>query len=200
MFCIGFRNHLPSRWMFPQTDATYKMLGNVQCRNWNGLDKQRIPRTNSPVRWNTLIVVKRYWTFMKNSSRGERMLIHHVTRQLSMMVNSLPPGQNGRHFGRRHFQMHYLEKKCLNCDSNFAETSSQESNWQLTFICSGNGLAPNRWQAITWNNDNPVHLPIYAALRGAELREVSITMKYVLVYPMGTAKAITYKMLKYIYY
>ena len=24
-------------------------------------------------------------------------------------INSSPPGQNGRHFGRRHFQIHFLE-------------------------------------------------------------------------------------------
>ena len=28
---------------------------------------------------------------------------------LSHSINSSPPGQNGRHFDRRHFQMHFLE-------------------------------------------------------------------------------------------
>ena len=27
--------------------------------------------------------------------------------------------------------------------------------------CSGNGLVPNRCQAITWNNDDPIHLDLY---------------------------------------
>ena len=36
-------------------------------------------------------------------------------------------------------------------------------------ICSGNGLAPNRQQAITWSNDDPVYRRIYAALAGDEL-------------------------------
>ena len=31
---------------------------------------------------------------------------------------------------------------------------------------SGNGLAPNRRQAITWTNDDPVQWRIYAALEG----------------------------------
>ena len=34
---------------------------------------------------------------------------------------------------------------------------------------SGNGLAPNRRQAIIWNNYDPVHWRIYAALGGDEL-------------------------------
>ena len=33
----------------------------------------------------------------------------------------------------------------------------------------GNGLAPNRRQAITWTNDGPVHWRIHAALGGDEL-------------------------------
>ena len=33
-------------------------------------------------------------------------------------------------------------------------------------IGSGNGLAPNRRQAITWTNAEPVHWRIYAALWG----------------------------------
>ena len=35
--------------------------------------------------------------------------------------------------------------------------------------CLGNGLAPNRRQAITWTNDDPVYWRIYAALGGEEL-------------------------------
>ena len=42
---------------------------------------------------------------------------------------------------------------------------------QLTInqIGSGNDLAPNRWQAIIWTNDGPVHWCIYVALGGDEL-------------------------------
>ena len=35
----------------------------------------------------------------------------------------------------------------------------------------GNGLAPNRWQAITWNNDGPAHGHEYAS---AGLNELSL--------------------------
>ena len=80
-----------------------------------------------------------------------------------------PPGQNGRHFGRRHFQMHFLEWKWYNSDSNFTDFSSHASNWQYASIGSGNGLAPNRRQAIIWTIDGPDHWRIYAALGGDEL-------------------------------
>ena len=49
---------------------------------------------------------------------------------------------------------------------NFTEMCSQKSNWQWTSICLGNGLSPNRRQAITWTSADPVHWRIYAALGG----------------------------------
>ena len=45
------------------------------------------------------------------------------------------------------------------------------SNWQYVSIGSGNVSVPNGRQAITWTNDDPVHLRIYAALGGDELSE-----------------------------
>ena len=38
---------------------------------------------------------------------------------------------------------------------------------------SGNGLAPNRRQAITWTNAYADHWRIYAALGGDELKHLS---------------------------
>ena len=52
---------------------------------------------------------------------------------------------------------------------NFAEVCSQGSNGQYGSISSGNGLVPNRQQAITWTNVTAVHQRIYAALGGDEL-------------------------------
>ena len=37
-------------------------------------------------------------------------------------------------------------------------------------IGSGNGLAPNRRQAITWTNADPIHWRTYAAPGGNELK------------------------------
>ena len=38
--------------------------------------------------------------------------------------------------------------------SKFNEGHSKEFNWHVP-ISSGNGLAPNKWQAIAWNNVDP---------------------------------------------
>ena len=48
---------------------------------------------------------------------------------------------------------------------------SQESNWQQTSIGSGNGLALNRRQAITWTNADPVRLRIHVAPGGDDLMQ-----------------------------
>ena len=36
-------------------------------------------------------------------------------------INSSLPGQNGRHFGRQHFQMHFLKWKCMNFAEDFTK-------------------------------------------------------------------------------
>ena len=82
---------------------------------------------------------------------------------ITVSVNVLT-WQNGRHLGRRHFQLHFLESKRFNSYSKFTEICSYESNWQYTSIGSDNGLAPNRPQSITWTNDDLVHWRIYVAL------------------------------------
>ena len=42
---------------------------------------------------------------------------------------------------------------------------------QHRFRTSGNGMVPNRWEAITWTNADPFHWHIYAALGGDELTD-----------------------------
>ena len=89
-------------------------------------------------------------------------------RIYSFLINSSPPRQNGRHFGRRHFQMHFLEWKWYNSDSTFTAICSQEFSWEYANIGSGIGLSRNRRQSqsITWTNADPVHWRICAALGG----------------------------------
>ena len=53
----------------------------------------------------------------------------HVTLKKSC-VNLSSSGQNGRHSGRRHFQMPFLVWEWYNSDSNFTEMCSWESKWQ----------------------------------------------------------------------
>ena len=41
---------------------------------------------------------------------------------------------------------------------------SHKDNITMNVAYPGSGLAPNRRQAITWNNADPVHWHLYAAL------------------------------------
>ena len=56
-------------------------------------------------------------------------------------------------FHRQHFQMYFLEWKCMNFAYDFTEVCSWCINQQYTSIGSDNGLAPTRRQAIIWTND-----------------------------------------------
>ena len=49
-------------------------------------------------------------------------------------------------------------------------------NWQKVSIGLGNGLAPNRRQAITWTNVDRVHWRIYAARGGGLTLRVPTVM------------------------
>ena len=72
-------------------------------------------------------------------------------------------------FCRRHFQMHFLEWKCLNFYWYFTKDYSRGCNWWYTSVGSGNGLAPTRRQAIIWTNDHLVNSCIYASFGLNEL-------------------------------
>ena len=90
--------------------------------------------------------------------------------------NSSPSGQNGRHVGRWQCQMYFLEWKWW-----FPLNFFQEVNWQYASIGSGNGLAPNRRQAYSWTNADPVHWCIYVTLGGDEL--IYTNLWFVITYP-----------------
>ena len=45
------------------------------------------------------------------------------------------------------------QMKILYFDYNFTERCLLGSKWQYVIIASGNGLSPNRRQAIIWTND-----------------------------------------------
>ena len=59
-------------------------------------------------------------------------------------------------------------------DRNFAEVCSLGPNWQDVSIGSGNGMSPNRRQAITLTNADSVHRLIHAALGEDELTIYSL--------------------------
>ena len=56
-------------------------------------------------------------------------------------------------FPRQHFQMHFLEWKCMNFHYDFIEVCSLGSNLQYSSIDSDNGFAPARRQATVLTND-----------------------------------------------
>ena len=58
-------------------------------------------------------------------------------------------------FCRWQFDMHFIEWKLSCLDLYFIEVCSWGSNWQYVNIGSGNGLALNRWPAITWSSMDP---------------------------------------------
>ena len=79
----------------------------------------------------------------------------------AMLFNSSTPGQNGRHSHRWHFQMHFLEWKCLNFDENFTE------------ICSlGIDNIPALVQIMAWRRpgDKPLSEPKLTRFAEAYMR------------------------------
>ena len=88
---------------------------------------------------------------------------------------SPPPVQNGRNFGRRYFQMHFLWMKIMKFWFKF--------HWNLFPIDNKSVLvqvmAWRIWRqaAITWTNDGPVHWRIYAALGGDGFKPLDANLK-----------------------
>ena len=78
-------------------------------------------------------------------------------------VSTLRPRQDGRLFGRRHFQIQIHQWKCFDFDKNLTKMYSLGSNQQHSNIGSDNGLAPNRQQAVIWTNDGLVYWCIYSS-------------------------------------
>ena len=54
-------------------------------------------------------------------------------------------------------------------NQNFNRINSYQSIWWEVIIGSGDGLAPNRCQTITWNNDDSVKWNVYVLLGPNEL-------------------------------
>ena len=79
-----------------------------------------------------------------------------------LLVNSSHPGQNSRHFAADTF-------KCILLNENVCILIRIAPKFAPEGPNSGNGLAPNWRQAITWTNAYPDHWRIYAALGGDEL-------------------------------
>ena len=86
----------------------------------------------------------------------ERYLVTNRRRSLSkILLNSSPPGQNGRHFADdMQFQRRFHE--CFFLIAN-------RSLFQRGHLTIRQHWFRERWQTITWTNADPVHRRIYAA-------------------------------------
>ena len=94
-----------------------------------------------------------------------------------MAINSSSLGQNGHHFADI-FKCIFLNDSIRIAIKISQKFVSVGSDWQEVSIGSGNGLAPNRQQAITWTNADPVHwciyIYIYVGLGGDELNTLRL--------------------------
>ena len=93
-----------------------------------------------------------------------------------ILLNSFPPGQNGRHFANVIFTWIFVNGKfyiLIKISLKFVPVDPIYNN--SGSIGLDNGLAPNRWQTIIWTNADPVHWRIYVALVGDELSHCSLS-------------------------
>ena len=111
-----------------------------------------------------LVVEKRDWLCIKCERKYSAGVMMSKLMLYRVWFYSFPHGQNGPYFDRRQFQMHFLEWKWQNSDSNLTENCTEDSNGQQASIGSNNSLASNSRQATNWSNDEPVYWRIYAAL------------------------------------
>ena len=65
------------------------------------------------------------------------------------------------HFFRKHFHIHFIHRKLVHFNFHFTEDCSEGYNGQWLIIGSGNDLALNRRQAITWTNNDPSSVTPY---------------------------------------
>ena len=117
----------------------------------------------------------------QNLNIATNLYIHPFSDMAS--VNSFPPPGKITTSSQTIFQTQFHEWKVLYFDPNFTEICSKGFNWREVIFGSGNCLAPNRQQAITWTICEPVHWHIYEALWGDEvINSLRLSNTYVLQY------------------
>ena len=79
-------------------------------------------------------------------------------------------------FCKWHFQMHFLGTKCLYFHSNFTKVCCQGYSWQYVNIGLSNDLAPNKWQAVIWINDDAIHWYVYGSSILSELTHLPLML------------------------
>ena len=139
LFVIWFRHWGPKcgAWFICFEPSNHSNDTNCVC-NWILFTKWKKASTGR------VCVCKRLYT--ENLESSWYQLVRHMLFQHNAADKKWAP------FGRRQFQMHSLEWKCLNFGYKFTEVCSQGTNWQNTSTDSDNGLVLNRQQAIIWTN------------------------------------------------
>ena len=78
-------------------------------------------------------------------------VFHILILPCQLSFNISRPSQDGRHFHRQHFHMHFLEWELLNFKQNVVEIFI--FYWQWTIFGSDNGLSPDRrWYSLLTQN------------------------------------------------
>ena len=112
-----------------------------------------------------------YW--WRTAAHIDLKLVFHAMPNCTCVSLLISPRTKWPPYRRRYFQTYY-DESIFYSSSSFTEVCSQGSNWHRGKISSGNGLAPDRRQAITWTSADPVHRRIYAAPGGDELTALNI--------------------------
>ena len=81
----------------------------------------------SHFKWRHPVQCRRYATTERRRNFKVNTSMFGVSTTLALLINTLRPSK-WPPFSRRHFQMHFLEWKCMNFDWDFTEVCSQGSN------------------------------------------------------------------------
>ena len=106
---------------YTKLSSKHMCMINLPCRPFCIYSKVKWKRFNCPQ-----YIQQAWWQAVTTS---------HIT---------LRPGQDGRHFGRQHFLVHFLEWKLFNFRYIFTVACYLRSNWQYGSIGSDNGLVLNK--------------------------------------------------------
>ena len=77
-------------------------------------------------------------------------------------VNTMAPGQNGRHLADDIFLLIFLKTTRMYVDLSYLKFVSVCTFHNMSSFGSGNGLVSNWRRVSSWINDDPVQWPIYA--------------------------------------
>ena len=88
------------------------------------------------------------------ANTNDIIIINEIYSAHVILLSSLPLDKM-KAISRMTFWNVFHERKVLHFDLNLTEICSEGSSWQWVSIGAGNGLAPNRRQAITWTNADP---------------------------------------------